>query len=174
MKKEEKLILTGNVKQTASANNNFTSSFIKQTARENNICTGGLLNTAISENNIFTGGFLKQPASANVIFTDGCIKKTTSGNNICTSGLLNKTAGGNNICTGGLLKKTASETTFSLAVFLSNPPVQNVISTSGCKTTASEKADFYRSLALAALKNASANSSRTATIELLCTSARRL
>jgi hypothetical protein len=33
-----------------------------------------------------------------------------------------------------------------------------------------EKADFYWPLALAALKNASANSSRTATIELLCTS----
>jgi hypothetical protein len=33
-----------------------------------------------------------------------------------------------------------------------------------------KKADFYWPLALAALKNASANSSRTATIELLCTS----
>jgi hypothetical protein len=33
-----------------------------------------------------------------------------------------------------------------------------------------KKAEFYWPLALAALKNASANSSRTATIELLCTS----
>jgi hypothetical protein len=33
-----------------------------------------------------------------------------------------------------------------------------------------KKADFYWPLALAALKNASANSSRTDTIELLCTS----
>ena len=32
-----------------------------------------------------------------------------------------------------------------------------------------KNADFYWPLALAALKNASANSSRTATIELLCT-----
>jgi hypothetical protein len=33
-----------------------------------------------------------------------------------------------------------------------------------------KKADFYWPLALAALKNDSANSSRTVTIELLCTS----
>jgi hypothetical protein len=33
-----------------------------------------------------------------------------------------------------------------------------------------KKVDFYWPLVLAALKNASANSSRTATIELLCTS----
>jgi hypothetical protein len=33
-----------------------------------------------------------------------------------------------------------------------------------------KKADFYWPLELAALKNASANSSMTATIELLCTS----
>jgi hypothetical protein len=33
-----------------------------------------------------------------------------------------------------------------------------------------KNADFYWPLALAALKNASANSSRTAAIELLCTS----
>jgi hypothetical protein len=36
-----------------------------------------------------------------------------------------------------------------------------------------KKVDFYWPLALVALKNASANSSRTATIELLCTSAMR-
>jgi hypothetical protein len=52
---------------------------------------------------------------------------------------------------------------FPQAVFLSNPPVLMLF-------LASEKVDFYWPLALAALKNASANSSNTATIELLCTS----
>jgi hypothetical protein len=54
--------------------------------------------------------------------------------------------------------------------FLKQPVSDNVISTGGCKTAASENVDFYLPQALAALKNASANSSRTATIELLCTS----
>jgi hypothetical protein len=70
-----------------------------------------------------------------------------------------------------LLKKTASKNLVSTGGFLKQPASANVISTSGCKTTASEKADFYWPLALAALKNASANSSRTATIELLSTTA---
>ena len=140
LKKVGKLILVENVKQTASANNIFISGFIKQTARENNIYTGGLLNTTASENNIFTSDFLKQPAIANVIST----------------------------C--GLLKKTANENLVSTHGFLKQPASVNVISTSGCKTTASEKADFYWPLVLVALKNISANSSRTASIELLCTS----
>jgi hypothetical protein len=69
-----------------------------------------------------------------------------------------------------LLKKTASENLVSTGGFLKQPTSANVISSGGCKTTASEKANFYWPLALAALKNASANSSRTVTIELLCTS----
>jgi hypothetical protein len=69
-----------------------------------------------------------------------------------------------------LLKKTASENLVSTGGFLKQPASANVISTGGYKTTASEKAYFYWPLALAALKNASANSSRTTTIELLCTS----
>jgi hypothetical protein len=40
----------------------------------------------------------------------------------------------------------------STAVFLSSPPVQNVISIGSCKTTVSEKVDFYWPLALATLK----------------------
>jgi hypothetical protein len=47
---------------------------------------------------------------------------------------------------------------------------ENNIFTGGCKTTASEKADFHWPLALAALKNISTNSFRTVTIELLYTS----
>jgi hypothetical protein len=44
------------------------------------------------------------------------------------------------------------------------------ISTNGYKTTAIENTDFYLLLVLVALKNASANSFSTATIELLSTS----
>jgi hypothetical protein len=65
------------------------------------------------------------------------------------------TASGNAISTGGLLKKPASG---------------NYIFTGGSRITASGNGDFHWPLALAALKNASANSSRTATIEPLCTS----
>jgi hypothetical protein len=63
----------------------------------------------------------------------------------------------------GCLKKPHMETRFSRAVFLSNPPMLMLL-------TASENPDFYWPLVLAALKNASANRSRTATIEFLCTS----
>jgi hypothetical protein len=77
------------------------------------------------------------------------------GGKTSTGGFLNKTASANAISTGGLLKKTASG---------------NVIFTSGSRITASGNGDFHWPLALAALKNASANSSRTATIEPLCTS----
>jgi hypothetical protein len=69
-----------------------------------------------------------------------------------------------------VLKKTASENLVSIGDFLKQPASANVISTSGCKTIASEKTDSYWPLALATLKNASANSSRTATLELLCSS----
>jgi hypothetical protein len=62
---------------------------------------------------------------------------------------------------------------FPQAVFLSNPSVL-MLFTLAVKKTASEKADLYWPLALAALKNTSANSSRTATIELLCTSGSRV
>jgi uncharacterized membrane protein len=66
-KKEGKLILAGNVKETASGNNIssgdniFIGGFLKQTARENNISTGGLLKKTICGNKICTGNFLKQP-----------------------------------------------------------------------------------------------------------------
>jgi hypothetical protein len=89
-------------------------------------------------NNISTDGFLKHPASANVIYANGCIKKTASANVVFTGG------------------------------FLKQPVSANVISTGGYKTTASEKADFYWSLALTALNNDSVNSFRIATIKLLC------
>jgi hypothetical protein len=46
----------------------------------------------------------------------------------------------------------------------------NAIFTGGSRITASGNGDFHWPLALAALKNASANISRTATIEPLCTS----
>jgi hypothetical protein len=59
--------------------------------------------------------------------------------------------------TGGFLNKTASG---------------NAIFTGGSRITASGNGDFHWPLALAALKNASANVSRTATIEALCTSDR--
>jgi hypothetical protein len=59
------------------------------------------------------------------------------------------------LSTGGFLKKTASG---------------NAISTGGSIITASGNGDFHWPLALAALKNASENSFRTVTIELLCTS----
>jgi hypothetical protein len=61
----------------------------------------------------------------------------------------------NVIYTCGLLKKIASA---------------NVIYTGGWQSTACEKGRFLLAPTLAALKNASANSSRTTTIELLCTS----
>jgi hypothetical protein len=61
----------------------------------------------------------------------------------------------NDIYTGGQLKKPPVLMIFTLAVG-KQPPVK--------------KTDFYWPLALAALENASANSSRTATIELMCTS----
>jgi hypothetical protein len=54
-----------------------------------------------------------------------------------------------------LLKKTASE---------------NSIFTGGSRITTSENDDFHWPLALAALKSASENVSRTATIEAVCTS----
>jgi hypothetical protein len=54
-----------------------------------------------------------------------------------------------------LLKKTASE---------------NSISTGGSRITASGNDDFHWPLALATLKSASENVSRTATIEAVCTS----
>jgi hypothetical protein len=54
--------------------------------------------------------------------------------------------------------------------FLKKTASANDISTGGGKKPPVKKADFYWPLELAALKNASANSSRTATIELLCTS----
>jgi hypothetical protein len=60
------------------------------------------------------------------------------------------------ISTDGFLNKTASG---------------NAIFTGSSRITASENDDFHWPLALAALKNASANSSRTATIEPLRTSA---
>jgi hypothetical protein len=53
--------------------------------------------------------------------------------------------------------------------FLKQPDNANVISTGCCKTTANEEVDFHWPLELATLKNASPNSSRTATIELQCT-----
>jgi hypothetical protein len=58
------------------------------------------------------------------------------------------------IFTSGFITSTASGNRFSLAFLLRKPPRH-----------------FHWPLALAALKNASANSSRTATIEPLCTSA---
>jgi hypothetical protein len=57
-----------------------------------------------------------------------------------------------------LLKKTASE---------------NSISTSGSRITASGNDDFHWPLALAALKSASENVFRTATIEAVCTSVKK-
>jgi hypothetical protein len=82
------------------------------------------------------------------------VKINRSANVVSTCGFLKHLTSANVISTGGLLKKT----------------VCGLVSTGGCKTTASEKVDFYWPLALAALKNASANSSRITTIELLCTS----
>jgi hypothetical protein len=69
---------------------------------------------------------------------------------------IKQTANANVIYTGGQLKKPSVIMLFTLAVG-NQPPMK--------------KANFYWPLALAVLKNASANSSRTATIELLCTSA---
>jgi hypothetical protein len=54
--------------------------------------------------------------------------------------------------------------------FLKQTASANVIYTGGWQQPSAKKVDFYWPLALAALKNASANSYRTATIELLCTS----
>jgi hypothetical protein len=59
---------------------------------------------------------------------------------------LKKTASANDISPGGLLKKTASA---------------NDISTGGGKKQPVKKSDFYWPQALAALKNDSANSSKT-------------
>jgi hypothetical protein len=47
---------------------------------------------------------------------------------------------------------------------------ENHVALATLKITASENIDFYWPLALAALKNTSANRFRTATIDLLCTS----
>jgi hypothetical protein len=68
------------------------------------------------------------------------------------------------------LKKTASANVISTSGLLKEIACANDISTGGGKKPPVKKADFYWPLALAALKNVSANSSRTATIELLCTS----
>ena len=62
---------------------------------------------------------------------------------------------GGKTSTGGFIKKTASE---------------NIISTGGSRITARGNDDFHWPLALAALKSASENVSRTATIEAVCTS----
>jgi hypothetical protein len=97
----------------------------------------------------------KKTASENIISTSGFLKQTASGNNISIGGFLKQTASGNYIFSGGLLKKTGSG---------------NYIFTGGSRITASGNGDFHWPLALAAVKNASANSSRTATIEPLCTS----
>jgi hypothetical protein len=62
---------------------------------------------------------------------------------------------------------------FLLAVhwrFLKKTASGNSIFTGGSRIPASENRDFHWPLALAALKRASANVSRTATIEALCTS----
>jgi hypothetical protein len=66
--------------------------------------------------------------------------------------------------------KILIENVISTSSFLKQPASANVISTGGYRTTISEKSDFHWPLALAALKSTSANSSRTVTIELLCTS----
>jgi hypothetical protein len=58
----------------------------------------------------------------------------------------------NVISIGGCLKKPPVKILFPQAVFVKQPVSANVIFTDGFKTTASEKTDFYWSLALAALK----------------------
>ena len=71
-------------------------------------------------------------------------------------GLHNKVTGGNVISTGGLFNTAVGE---------------NDIFTGGCTTTVNKKDDFHQHLAAAALKIASVNISKTANIELMCTSA---
>jgi hypothetical protein len=110
-----------------------------------------LLKKIAGGNIVSAGGFLKHPASGNLVSTCGFIKQPPVEIYLW------------------LLKKSASENLVSTGGFLKQPASANVFSTGGCKTTASEKADFYWSIALAILKNVSANSSRTVTIELLCT-----
>jgi hypothetical protein len=112
-----KLILAGNVKETASGNNIssddniFTSCFLKQNTSGNNISTGGVLNKTVSANLVSTGGFLKHHANAN--------------------------------STSGCLRKPPVKILFPHVVFLSNPPVLMLFPFGGCETTAREKADFY-------------------------------
>jgi hypothetical protein len=53
---------------------------------------------------------------------------------------------------------------------LNKTAIENSISTGGSRITASGNDDFHWPLALAALKSASENVSRTATIEAVCTS----
>jgi hypothetical protein len=86
----------------------------------------------------------------------GCLKKINSANVFFTGGFLKYRASANVISTCGCIKKTVSANVVSAGGFL--------------KQTANEKADLHWPLALAALKNVSVNSSRTANIELLCTS----
>jgi hypothetical protein len=82
---------------------------------------------------------------------------------------LKQTASANVIYTGGLLKKIASDNHVSTCGFLSKPPVLMLFTLAVGKQPPVKKVDLYWPLALAALKNVSANSSRTATIELRCT-----
>jgi hypothetical protein len=63
---------------------------------------------------------------------------------------------------------------FTLAGYSRKPPVLMIFTLAVGKQPPVKKDDFYWPLAFAALKNASANSSRTATIELLCTSEKKV
>jgi hypothetical protein len=66
------------------------------------------------------------------------------------------------IITDGLIKKTASGNALSTDGWVKRIAIGNI--------TASENIDFHWSLALAALKNSSANIWTTTTIKLLCIS----
>jgi hypothetical protein len=70
----------------------------------------------------------------------------------------------------GCLRKLPVKIMFPQAIFLSRQPVLMLFSLAVAKQPPVKKVDFYWPLALAALKNASTNSSRTATIKLLYTS----
>jgi hypothetical protein len=65
------------------------------------------------------------------------------------------------------LPNSYNGTIFSLAVYLSG----NVVSTGGSKITVNGNVILHCTLAMTVMKNANTNTSKTATIEVLCTSA---